>query len=90
MCRPRPTTIRGPHSVIGEVEDYFRGLDWVADAGARARDEGHVFHVEYFVVPRDGSELSVKTIEQVRTAFANIDWRMLDVVVCQCQPSRPR
>ena len=70
-----------PHPVIGEVEDYLRGLDWVADAGARARDEGHVFHVECFVVPRDGCEPSVKTIEQARTACANIDWRMLDVVV---------
>jgi hypothetical protein len=39
------------HPVIGGVEDYLRGLDWVAEAGARARDEGHVFHVECFVVP---------------------------------------
>jgi cation diffusion facilitator family transporter len=70
-----------PHPVIGEVEDYLRGLDWVAEAGARARDEGHVFHVECFVVPRDGCEPSVKTVEQARTACANIDWRMLDVVV---------
>jgi hypothetical protein len=67
--------------VIGEVEDYLRGLDCVADAGARARDEGHVFHVECFVVPREGREPLVKTIEQAHTACANVDWRMLDVVV---------
>jgi divalent metal cation (Fe/Co/Zn/Cd) transporter len=70
-----------PHPVIGEVENYLRGLDWVAEAGARARDEGHVFHVECFVVPRDGCEPSVTTIEQARTACADMDWRMLDVVV---------
>ena len=70
-----------PHPVIGEVEDYLCGLDWVAEAGARARDEGHVFHVECFVVPRDGCDPSVKTIELARTACAEIDWRMLDVVV---------
>jgi hypothetical protein len=70
-----------PHPVIGEVEDYLRGLDWVSEAGARARDEGHVFHVECFVVPRDGCEPSVKTIEDARSACADMDWRMLDVVV---------
>ena len=40
-----------PHPVIDKINDYLRGLDWVADAGARVRDEGHVFHAEAFVVP---------------------------------------
>ena len=79
----RATTFdnKKPHPVIGEVEDYLRGLDWVADAGARARDEGHVFHVECFVVPQAGQEPSVSQLEDARRGCAELDWRLHDVVI---------
>jgi cation diffusion facilitator family transporter len=70
-----------PHPVIGDVEDYLRGLNWVADVGVRARDEGHVFHVECFVVPRDGHEPSVVELEETRRGCSELDWRLHDVVV---------
>jgi cation diffusion facilitator family transporter len=79
----RATTFdnKKPHPVIGQVEDYLRGLDWVTDVGVRARDEGHVFHVEGFVVPRDGREPSVDDLEQARLECSELDWRLHDVVL---------
>lgn len=50
--RARDLEGSGPHPLIHSVEQCARVTDWVAEAGARVRDEGHVFHVELFVVPR--------------------------------------
>ncbi len=69
-----------PHPVIDEINDYLRGLDWVAEAGARVRDEGHVFHAEAFVVPRSG-RLDLADLEAARTGCVDLDWRLQDVVV---------
>ena len=79
----RATTFdnKKPHPVIGQVEDYLRGLDWVAAAGVRARDEGHVFHVEGFVVPKDVRGPSVEELEEARRGCAELDWRLHDVVL---------
>jgi cation diffusion facilitator family transporter len=79
----RATTFdnKKPHPVIEEVEDYLKELDWVAEAGARARDEGHVFHVECFVVPKAGREPSVDQLEDARRGCAELDWRLHDVVI---------
>jgi cation diffusion facilitator family transporter len=69
-----------PHPVIEEVHDYLRGLDWVAEAGTRVRDEGHVFHAEVFVVPRSQT-VDVATVEAARAGCADLDWRLGDVVI---------
>ena len=50
--RARELEGTGPHPLISEVEHCAQTTDWVEQAGARVRDEGHVFHVELFVVPR--------------------------------------
>ena len=70
-----------PHPVIGQVEDYLRRLDWVAEVGVRVRDEGHVFHVEGFLVPQSGREPSVDELEEARQGCAELDWRLHDVVL---------
>jgi divalent metal cation (Fe/Co/Zn/Cd) transporter len=79
----RATTFdnKKPHPVIEDVEHYLRGLDWVAEAGVRARDEGHVFHVECFVVPKAGREPSVDQLEEARLGCVELDWRLHDVVI---------
>jgi cation diffusion facilitator family transporter len=79
----RATTFdnKEPHPVIAEVEEYLRGMDWVADAGARVRDEGHVFHVECFVVPKAGREPSVSQLDEARRGCADLDWKLHDVVI---------
>jgi cation diffusion facilitator family transporter len=79
----RATTFdnKKPHPVIEEVEQHLMGLDWVAETGARARDEGHVFHVECFVVPKAGREPSVDQLEDARRGCVELDWRLHDVVI---------
>ena len=73
--------------MIGELEEYLRGLDWVAAAGVRARDEGHVLHVECFVVPVAGVEPSVETLTDTQRACADLDWRLQDVVSARRRPA---
>jgi len=79
----RPTTYdnAGPHPVLGGVVEHLRGLDWVRDAGVRARDEGHVFHVEAFVVPDPAAPPSVEVLDAARRQCVQLDWRLEDVVV---------
>ena len=79
----RATTFdnKDSHPVIEEVEQYLRGLDWVAEAGVRVRDEGHVFHVECFVVPRAGHEPSVTQLDDARRGCTDLDWKLHDVVI---------
>jgi cation diffusion facilitator family transporter len=69
-----------PHPLIGRVDDELRKLPWVREARSRVRDEGHVFHVESFVVPRDGVA-ALDQLAQARQLVADLDWKLRDVVV---------
>lgn len=78
----RATTVDGtrPHPLHDRIDATLRGLPWVARAGSRVRDEGHVFHVEAFVVPHDG----MPTQEQLQGAWdavTDLDWKVQDLVV---------
>ncbi|MFP5283749.1 MAG: cation transporter [Actinomycetes bacterium] len=79
----RATTFdqREPHPLIGEVDGRLRRLNWVRAAGSRVRDEGHVFHVESFLVPEDGGAVSLRRLEDARAALLELDWKLRDVVV---------
>ncbi|MFC3300625.1 cation transporter [Arthrobacter agilis] len=70
-----------PHPLLHQVQDYLDGLDWAEDTGARVRDEGQVFQVEAFVVPRPTSSIDIDALEKVRTGLKNLDWKVNDVVV---------
>jgi cation diffusion facilitator family transporter len=70
-----------PHPVSAEVDDYLRSLSWVADAGCRVRDEGHVFHIEAFIVPVDGQMPSLDTLERAREECVRVDWKVQDIVL---------
>lgn len=69
-----------PHPLIGELNQVVREFDWVAQAGSRVRDEGHVFHVEVFVVPHDDAG-TVERCEAAAAAVRALDWKLRDVVV---------
>ncbi|WP_166866940.1 cation diffusion facilitator family transporter [Salinibacterium sp. ZJ70] len=79
----RATTFdeRRPHPVAAEIEGYLRSLPWVAEAGCRVRDQGHVFHVEAFVVPRRRRMPKVAELERAREACIRVDWKAADVVI---------
>lgn len=69
------------HPVSAKVEKHLRSLRWVDDAGCRVRDEGHVFHIEAFIVPRCGKVPSLKKLEAVRQECVDIDWKVQDIVL---------
>jgi divalent metal cation (Fe/Co/Zn/Cd) transporter len=79
----RATTFddKKPHPVAGEVEDYLRRLGWVAEAGCRVRDEGHVFHIEAFVVPAGRKLPSLRQVDAAREGCIAIDWKVQDIVI---------
>jgi cation diffusion facilitator family transporter len=79
----RATTFddKKPHPVSREVEQYLRRLRWVADAGCRVRDEGHVFHIEAFVVPARGRTPSLRKLEAAREGCVAVDWKVQDIVL---------
>ncbi len=54
---------------------------WVAAVGCRTRDEGHVFHIEAFIVPRGRRAPSLKKLEAAEQACKEIDWKVQDIVL---------
>jgi len=70
-----------PHPVVARLEALLRGMSWVDDAGARVRDEGHVFHAEAFVVPRRGRTPSLRRLVEARKACEALDWKLHDVTI---------
>jgi divalent metal cation (Fe/Co/Zn/Cd) transporter len=79
----RATTVEGhePHPLISTVDAHLDAVPWVAEAGSRIRDEGHVFHVEAFVVPRDGRSPGLDELTAVRESTIALDWKIQDLVV---------
>jgi len=69
-----------PHPLIERVDDYLRGLPWVESAGSRVRDQGQVFHVEAFVVPRDQLP-PLEALEAARDGCIDLDWKIQDLVM---------
>ena len=79
----RATTFddKKPHPVGREVEEYLRSLSWVKAAGCRVRDEGHVFHIEAFIVPRRRRGPSMQVLKETQQACIEVDWKVQDVVL---------
>lgn len=67
------------HPVVDDVLRAVRRPRWVAEAGIRVRDLGHMFHAEVFVVPR--GEVSAERISQLAVDIRSVDWKLADVVV---------
>jgi len=70
-----------PHPLIDAAEARAHTFAWVADARARVRDQGHVFHVELFVVPHPGQDPTVAELAELRSSVESIDRRLHDVVI---------
>jgi cation diffusion facilitator family transporter len=70
-----------PHPLTADVDRALAGLDWVAASRSRIRDQGHVFHVESFVRPRAGADVTVDRLEEAVEVVKDLDWKLNDVVV---------
>jgi len=78
----RATTVDGKdqHPLDETIDATLRALPWVAQAASRVRDEGHVFHVESFVVGRDGTPTQ-RQLQEAWDAVTGLDWKVEDLVV---------
>ena len=78
----RATTVEGDaeHPLVAEVDAALADVPWVAGSGSRVRDMGHVFHVEAFVVPRDGTP-TLDDLREARERLVALDWKIQDLVV---------
>lgn len=70
-----------PHPITGKIDDYLRGLPWTAAVGSRVRDQGHVFHIESFVVPHQGMDPTVSDLARAREQCVEIDWKVQEMVI---------
>ena len=70
-----------PHPLGRRIDEYLRSLDWTETAQSRIRDEGHVFHVESFVVPAKGHMPGLEQLEAAREACIGMDWKVQDMVI---------
>lgn len=78
--RARTYDGKEPHPLAAEIVETMRALPWVADAAVRLRDEGQVFHVEVFAVPRK-RRVSLRQLDDASTQIADLDWKVQDVVL---------
>lgn len=78
--RARTTDGKKPQPLIGKVLELARSQPWVRDAALRMRDEGQVFQVEVFVVPRR-RHVAVDRLHTLAEQIADCDWRMQDVII---------
>lgn len=79
----RATTFddRKPHPVAKDVERYLQRRRWVREVGCRVRDEGHVFHIEAFIVPAGRRLPSLERLEAARKGCIALDWKVQDIVL---------
>ncbi len=70
-----------PDPLHQEVVDTLLAATWVDEAECRARDLGHVLHIEAFVVPVDGHVPSLSQISDLREQCIAVHWRIQDLVL---------
>ncbi|RCK71310.1 cation transporter [Desertihabitans brevis] len=69
-----------PHPLNEAARQRLAELDWVREVGIRVRDQGHVFHLEAFVVPHQ-EQVGVAQLEGAAHLLEELDWKIHDVVV---------
>lgn len=79
--RARTYDDRRVHPLVSRVEEIALGQPWVAQARARVRDLGHVFHAEVFVIPRHETAPSLEELSALHRGITELDWKLADVTV---------
>lgn len=70
-----------PHPVTAQIDEYLRSLLWAEEVGSRVRDQGHVFHVESFIVPKKGRTPTLAQLMEARDGCIDLDWKVHDIVL---------
>ena len=69
---------KNAHPLIGDINELLGSLAWVESSAVRMRDQGQVFHVEAYVIPRRG-RVKLSRVEDAERAIADLDWKVQDV-----------
>lgn len=72
-----------PHPLARSITSHVSAQPWVKDVAVRMRDQGQVFHVETFVIPRK-RRVTIDQITALAESISAIDWKVQDVVVIPC------
>lgn len=67
--------------LIEDAEELARRAPWVASSAARLRDQGHLAHLEMFVVPHHGAGPDLDQLAELEKQLRELNWRLHDVVV---------
>ena len=78
---PRSLGEGKPHPGPSLVNARLGELDWVKEVGNRTREEGHVFHVDTFVVPVDANMVTAADLILARESCLNLHWKIHDVSI---------
>lgn len=70
-----------PHPLTARIDAELRRQPWVREAGSRVRDQGHVLHVEAFVVPTNPRRVSLERLLRARDECIDLDWKIQDMVI---------
>jgi cation diffusion facilitator family transporter len=70
-----------PHPLTEQIDQRLRAFRWVGEVGSRTRDQGHVLHVEAFIVPKRGRTPSLDQLREARDACIDLDWKIQDIVL---------
>lgn len=70
-----------PHPIPGLVNARLAELEWAKEVGNRTREEGHVFHVDAFVVPVDATAVTAADLMEAREICRELHWKVSDVSV---------
>lgn len=70
-----------PHPIPGLVNARLAELEWVKEVGNRTREEGHVFHVDAFVVPVDAQAVTAADLIKARDLCRELHWKVSDVSI---------
>jgi cation diffusion facilitator family transporter len=69
------------HPLIEEAAKAAHSSRWVREAAARGRDQGRLFHVEVFVVPRAGEDPTTEQLMALRDRIREVHWKLYDIVI---------
>lgn len=69
-----------PHPLIARINERILEEPQVVSVQTRARDQGHVLHVEAFLQTR-GGQVTTEWLEELRHSCAEMDWRIQDMVL---------
>jgi divalent metal cation (Fe/Co/Zn/Cd) transporter len=78
--RARTYDSKSAHPLAADIVAYLCDRPWASDAAVRMRDQGQVFHIEAFVVPRR-RKVTVHELTETAEGVTALDWKVQDVVI---------